>query len=225
MALAGDGGSFCTTLGFPGVKTRPQTPHTSRKATAWLVQLETEQVKRRAGTTQMAPAPAHEAQKAIGGLWGLLWGCAIPWCCFSIRTCHSNWYFWAPGTGCSSQHGTAVLCARLLTATICPQKIPGFAKSSHPLPCRLADTSPTGSSHQLRLHHPKKGSLRGAEFGSPWGSAPQGLARFVSILLPVPGGGTQPPRHQPPWRSRPHKGWGWNNSPLEATRRGTSAND
>lgn len=37
--------------------------------------------------------------------------CAIPWCCFSIKTRRSNWHFWAPGTGCSSQHGAAVLRA------------------------------------------------------------------------------------------------------------------
>lgn len=66
----------------------------------------------------------------------------------------------------AAAHSMAQPCSvRLLTATICPQKISGFAKSSHPLPCRLADTIPTGSSPQLRLHHPKKGSLGGQNLG------------------------------------------------------------
>lgn len=111
--------------------------------------------------------------------------------------------------GCQARaaaHSMAQPCSvRLLTTPICPQKISGFAKSSHPLPCRLADTIPTGSSPQLRLHHPKKGSLGGQNLGPRGDQHRRGWHASSPSFCQCLGGGTQPPRHQPPWRSRPIK--------------------
>lgn len=125
----------------------------------------------------------------------------------------------------AAAHSMAQPCSvRLLTATICPKKSLGLLNP--PTPCRAVwlTPSPRGAAPSCGSITPKRG-LWGGRTWVPVGTSTAGAGTLRLHPSASAWGGDTAPTAPTPVAEQTHKGRGWNNSPLEAPRRGTSAND